>query len=87
MDYSGLKEKLNRAHAWPSVYMFKFIVPDEPDKLDQVQKLFSDEAEVSYRSSKKGSFISVTGKEIMLSAEEVIRVYRKAENIDKIIAL
>ncbi len=87
MDYSGLKEKLNRAHAWPSVYMFKFIVPDEPEKLVQVQKLFSDEAEVSYRSSKNGSYISVTGKEIMLSAEEVIRVYRKAENIDKIIAL
>lgn len=87
MDYSGLKEKLNRAHAWPSVYMFKFIVPDEPDKLAQVQSLFSGDAEVSYKKSRKGNFISVTGKEVMLSAEEVIRKYKQAESIQDIIAL
>lgn len=87
MDYSGLKEKLNKYHSWPSVYMFKFIVPDDPRKLDQVQKLFTREAEVSYKTSKNGSFISVTGKELMLSADEIIRVYKKAEAIKDLISL
>lgn len=87
MDYSGIREKLNQNHSWPSVYMFKFIVPDKPQLLDQVQKLFSEEAEVTYKTSRKGNYISVTGKEIMISPEEVIRVYKKAESIQEVIAL
>jgi hypothetical protein len=87
MDYSGLREKLNKNHNWPSVYMFKFIVPDKPMLVDQVQKLFSEEAELKYRTSRKGNFISITGKEVMISAEEVIRVYKKAESIEEVIAL
>ncbi|MCF8331318.1 MAG: DUF493 family protein [Bacteroidales bacterium] len=87
MDYSNLKVKLNENHSWPSVYMFKFIVHDDAHKLDQVQKLFSKEAELSYKASRNGSFIAVTGKELMLSADEVIRVYQKAESIKNLIAL
>lgn len=87
MDYSGFREKLNRNHSWPSVYMFKFIIPDDPRLLDQVQKLFSSEAEIQYKKSRNGKYISLTGKEVMVSAEEVIKVYRNAENIEHIIAL
>ena len=87
MDYEGLKEKLNKVHSWPTVYMFKFIVPDYPQKLARVQALFSPEAEVYYKSSKNGNYISVTGKEVVLGPEEVIRVYQKAEDINDIVAL
>ncbi|MFW6019717.1 MAG: DUF493 family protein [Bacteroidales bacterium] len=87
MDYTGLKEKLNKVHSWPTVYMFKFIVPDYPQKLARVQELFSPEAEVYYKSSRNGNYISVTGKEVVLGPEEVIRVYEKAEKINHVIAL
>ncbi|MCF8217482.1 MAG: hypothetical protein K9I29_05305 [Bacteroidales bacterium] len=87
MDYTDLREKLNKVHTWPTVYMFKFIVPDYPQKLARVQELFSAEAEVYYKSSRKGNYISVTGKEVVLGPDEIIRKYEKAEKINDLIAL
>lgn len=85
--YSNLKNNLNKNHTWPGVYLFKFIIPDEPTKLARVQELFEEEASIQYKKSRKGNFISVSGKEIMMNADEVIERYQKAENIQGIIML
>ncbi len=86
--YEKLLIQLTDNFDWPSVYMFKFIVPADNEKIAQVEGLFdSSEATVSIRNSSKGNYVSITAKEMMLSPEKVIERYLKAENIKGLISL
>ncbi len=87
-DIERLKATLDQTHDWPSLFMFKFIIPSDNEKLAQVEALFNSKtAEIRRRPSKNGNYISVTAKEIMLNAENVLDCYRKAGEIDGLIAL
>ncbi|TNE97756.1 MAG: DUF493 family protein [Bacteroidetes bacterium] len=72
---------------WPSVYMFKFIVLNEPQKIAQVSSLFSDEADIRLQPSKNDKYMSLTGTELMLSAGHVIERYEMAAKFEGVIAL
>ncbi len=85
--YKELKVKLEAQHSFPTVYMFKFIVPNDNQKLALVEALFGSEAQVSIRKSKTGKFISVSGKEVMTSADSIISRYQKAEQVEGIVSL
>lgn len=86
--YEKLLVQLIDNFEWPTVYMFKFIVPADNAKIAQVESLFdSNEAEISIRNSKKGNFVSITAKEMMLSPEKVIDRYVQAEDIKGLISL
>lgn len=83
-----IKALLNNNHDWPTVYTFKFIVKGDLDKIALVQDLFNSEtAQISMRESSKGNYISVTAKEVMNSAQEILDVYTKAKQIEGLIAL
>ena len=85
-NFDELKKKLEK-HSWPAVYMFKFIVPSDNQKIALVQNLFGDDAEVKQQPSSKGNYTSITAREVMLSADSVIEVYQKASSIEGIISL
>ena len=80
----SFREKLDQQHAWPSLYMFKFIVPS--GKEGQVKELFPLH-NTSERASKQGNYTSVTVQMMMPSADEVIEIYKKAAAIEGLIAL
>ena len=84
---ASFREKLE-AETWPQVYLFKFIVPADNERIAQVEKLFdTTEAQVNMRNSKKGNFVSISAKEMMLTAESVIDRYKKATEIEGLISL
>lgn len=85
--YTNLKKKLEEQTEFPHLYMFKFIIPSSNDKLALIQALFGEEAQVTTRQSSSNKFISITAKEMMLTADEIIAVYKKAEKIEGIISL
>lgn len=85
--FINLERQLNDQHEWPTVYMFKFIIPADNHKLAQVEALFGEEAVVTTRQSRTNKFISVTAKEMMMSADKVIETYKKATKIEGIISL
>lgn len=85
--YAKLAVKLEEEHKFPAVYVFKFIVPNEKELVLEVEKLFGEEAKVTHKKSSTNKYISITAKEIMISADSVIDVYKKAENIEGIISL
>lgn len=85
-DFENLKVQLN-ALEWPSVYLFKFIVPNHNEKIAMVSALFDENAAISYHTSSKGSYVSVSVKEVMLSSDSVIEIYEKAIKIEGIISL
>jgi hypothetical protein len=85
--WESLREKLN-AEKWPNVYMFKFIVPADNRKVAQVENLFnSKEAQIQMRSSRNGNYVSITAKEVMMSADKVIERYQSASDIEGLISL
>jgi putative lipoic acid-binding regulatory protein len=87
MDFDSLRERLEEI-SYPSVYMFKFIVKSDLNKIAQIESLFQQEkAEIIRKESSKGAFISISIKEVMLSADEIISVYEKASSIDVVITL
>ena len=81
------KKKLDEQNTWPAVYMFKFIIPADNQKLALTEALFGPEAEVTSHSSKNGKFLSITAKLVMISSQEIIDVYKKAAKIEGIISL
>jgi len=85
-DFENLKAQLD-ALEWPSVYLFKFIVPNDNEKMALVSALFDENANISYHASSKGNYVSVSVKEVMLSGDSVIEIYEKAVKIEGIISL
>lgn len=85
-DFDALRKQLNELN-WPSLYMFKFIVPSDNQRIAQVESLFGDDAEVKLQPSSNGKYTSITAREVMLSADDVLLVYQQASGINGIIAL
>ena len=85
--YQGLREKLSE-RKWPAVYLFKFIVPADHQKIAMVEALFdSTVAQIEQRKSKTGKFVSISAKEMMLDVDSIIAKYKKAQEIPGCMAL
>lgn len=80
----SFRKKLDEHHQWPSLYVFKFIVPK--GKEAELKNLFIGH-EISERASANGNYSSFTINIMSPSSEAVINVYKMVENIDGIIAL
>ena len=86
--YKKLKETLNERTSFPANYLFKFIVPSSEDKIKQIEELFNYAgAVINKTTSKTGKFTSVSIQLIMKSADDIIKKYQEAENIEGIISL
>ena len=85
--YSNLKQKLEEQHEFPTLYLFKFIIPADNHKLALVESLFGTEAQVTTRQSSSNKFVSISAKEVMITADSIIEVYKEAEKIEGIISL
>jgi putative lipoic acid-binding regulatory protein len=86
--WQNLREKLEANGKWPELYMFKFIVPADNQRIAQVENLFNaNEAQIELRNSRSGKYVSITAKEVMTNPEQVIERYRKAGEIEGLMAL
>lgn len=85
-DFSKLKDQLE-LQEWPSVYFFKFIIPNDTHKVAQLTALFDDSGDLHFMESRNGKYISVSSKEMMMSADDVIQRYLDASVIEGLIAL
>ncbi|WP_224995448.1 DUF493 family protein [Cesiribacter sp. SM1] len=82
--YDSFREKLDQQYDWPSLYTFKFIVPQGSEM--QVKELFPG-TEVTEKKSRKGNYISLTARLMAESSDAIIEVYLKAHHIKGLIAL
>lgn len=86
--YKKLKKKLKKDTSFPTKYLFKFIVPSDVEKIDQIEELFNfTGAVINKRTSKTGKFTSVSVHIIMKKADDIILKYQQAEKIEGIISL
>jgi len=82
-----LRDTLQKIHEWPSVYMYKFIFEPDQERLERLVALFPPEIEILRKYSTSGKYLSITVKEVMMSADEVVARYDKASEIPGIITL
>ncbi len=84
LDLASLKEQLDSQTDFPTLYMFKFIVPTGQEH--EVARLLPHN-EAVLKKSTKGNYASVTIKAMMPSSESIISVYERASTIEGIISL
>ena len=79
-----LKLVLEETVKFPSEYLFKFIVP-----IGEVHKILFilQGMEIEQKASANGNYISVSGKIIMQTSDDIIVIYRRASVIKGIISL
>ncbi|MFZ4784389.1 MAG: DUF493 family protein [Flavobacteriales bacterium] len=82
-----LRQRLNEIHRWPSIYMFKFILPNDEERVTRLKVIFGESAEFKSRLSANGNYISVTVREMMLEADQIFERYTLAAKIEGIISL
>lgn len=80
----SFRAKLEAISVWPSLYMFKFIVPAA--EKDKVKEIFTSH-EVKERPSKNGKYVSLTIKMLANSADQIIDKYKETNKIKGLIAL
>lgn len=83
-DIVAFKEQLEAHTVFPTLYMFKFIVPK--GKEQEIQNLLPNN-EMILKKSTKGNYVSATIKAMMPSSEAIIAVYENASKIEGIISL
>ena len=78
------KSLLDENYAWPSDYIFKFIVPnsEEANLLAVLPK-----GEITKRSSSSGKYTSITATIKMNSSDEVLQTYAAASHVNGLISL
>ena len=86
-QFIKLRELLNKENNWPMVYMFKFIILADNQKIALVESKFSDEAVISHKESSNGKYFSITIKEVMLSVDSIIAKYKEMGGIEGLMAL
>ncbi len=85
--YDSLRTALDKHESWPIVYMFKFIIPADNQKLALVTSKFSDDSIITKNESSNGKYLSITIKEVMLDAESIINKYIEMEGIEGLMGL
>ena len=74
--FDTLKEQL-LLQEWPNVYFFKFIVPNDSEKLALVTGFFDANAEITLHPSKT----------VRMDVDSIIALYERAAEIPGVISL
>lgn len=87
--YRKLKSQLLDTATWPSIYLYKFIVPTEPQKIRGVEDIFDNMgAVINTKQSKKGNYTSVSVNVKMKDPDAVIEKYKEVgEKVEGVISL
>lgn len=86
--FDRLKGELEKSNTWPSIYLFKFIVPTDTEKIKKVEQAFNClGAVIKTTQSKTGKFTSVSVDVQMESPQAIIDKYIEVSTIEGIISL
>lgn len=86
--FEDLRKKLNESiTSFPYIYMFKFIIKSDNRTMALVEVIFDSDADIIQKQSSKGNYTSITVKQVVMSIDEIISVYKKAAEIKGVMAL
>ncbi len=86
--YARLKVQLEESAIWPSDYLYKFIVPTEKERINQIHQVFDNTgAVIESKKSKQGKYTSISITVNCKNPEEVIRNYKEVGKVKGVISL
>jgi putative lipoic acid-binding regulatory protein len=86
--YSRLREELLKSSSWPSNYLYKFIVPTDQHKIEEITTIFDNTgAVIESRKSKKGKYTSLSITVHMEDPDQVIEKYKEVGKVEGVISL
>lgn len=87
--YAKLRSQLYDTSVWPSIYLYKFIVPSNKGKIEQIQGIFDNlGAVITTKKSKKGTYTSISVNVKLKDPDQVIDKYKEvAEKVEGVISL
>ena len=86
--YERLKKELDLSTTWPSLYLYKFIVPSDKENIFRVQEAFDClGAVIKTTKSKTGKFTSISINVMMKDSQQIIDKYIELSTIKGIISL
>lgn len=86
--YERLQRELEETTAFPSLYLFKFIVPNTSENITQTQNIFDHSgAVITTKPSKNGKYMAISVQVEMTSAALIIEKYKQAAQIPGIVSL
>lgn len=87
--YEKLKHQLGDTAMWPTLYLYKFIVPSNDATITRIHTIFNDMgAVITTKESSKGTYCSVSVNVKMKNPEAVIAKYKEVgEKVEGVISL
>ena len=86
--YERLKIQLAESTQWPSLYLYKFIVLTNDEKIKQVHEVFDNTgAVIDSKLSKNGKYTSLSIWVNLKNPDAVITKYREVGEIEGVISL
>lgn len=86
--YMRLKEELLKSNSWPADYLYKFIVPTDLEKINQIQQIFDNTgAVIESKKSSKGKYTSLSVMVNLANPDEVIEKYKEVGLVEGVISL
>lgn len=86
--YARLRTQLEESTSWPSDYLYKFIIESDPDRIEQIQKIFDNTgAVIESKQSKKGKYTSVSVTVNLKNPDAVIEKYKQVGKVEGVISL
>ncbi len=86
--YKRLKEQLDETSKWPSNYLYKFIVPTDAGKIDQIHAIFDQMgAVIQSKQSKNGTYTSISITVKLKNSDAVIAKYKEVSLVEGVISL
>ncbi|GAB4206219.1 MAG: hypothetical protein Fur0023_15910 [Bacteroidia bacterium] len=88
-NWDDLKNKIEASQNFPSMYMFKFILSSDNQKIAQIEALFdnTDNPDISIRPSSRGRYVSITIKQMVQNVEYIINIYKQVAKIPGVIMM
>jgi len=76
--FDELQKKLEESiKSFPYIYMFKFIIKADNRTMALVEAIFDNDADIIQKQSSKGNYISITVKQVVMSIDEIITIYKR----------
>ena len=86
--YKKLKTQLGDTSLWPAAYLFKFIVPTDASKIEQIEKIFDHSgAVIDTKASRTGKYTSISINVRMKNPDAVIAKYKEVSVVEGVISL
>lgn len=82
-----LRARLLETPTWPIDYMFKFIVPNNGNKVNIVRGMLPTHGKTSFNHSKDLHYVAVTHVASMPSADDIIELTTRATAVEGVISL